>query len=130
MPHNLAMGFDNLVQIYEDLKSFSLKKKTFFSIVKNKFFNKNTNVDNNEPKYFLSRISSPALSHWLMDVLVPYLSIRQIYPDLPMLYPGTLVSYQKNHLKLFDIPNSKVIEINNNVHKNAKNISLIFILIL
>ena len=108
MPHILAGGYGNVEQLFQSItreKSLLQRVKSFFSSDTGSTPSASTT---HTPTYFLPRISSPALSHWLVDALIPYLECRDIHPDLIFLYGDTLTEYQEFHLELFNVPKDKV----------------------
>ena len=108
MPHILAGGFSNVEELFQSIireKSLLQRVKSFFS---SETASTPKALATHKPTYFLPRISSPALSHWLVDALIPYLECRTIYPELIFLYGDKLTEYQKHHLDLFNIPKNKV----------------------
>ena len=85
MPHNLALGFDSIREIMLEAPDVPLVRQSWWrSGIKNLFRSRRLENEDTpgEPKYFLPRISSPALSHWLIDALIPYLECRLIHPDI------------------------------------------------
>jgi capsular polysaccharide biosynthesis protein len=65
-------------------------------------------TDKLEGIYFRASVPSPALSHWLIDDLIPYLSARRIFKNIKFLYNEELVEYQKYHLKIFNIKENDI----------------------
>lgn len=76
----------------------------------------------NKYLYFKACVSGPPLAHWLIDVFIPFLNLRQKYSNIKMIYDFKLTEYQKYYLKLFNINEDDILIIDKHKKYFFKNI--------
>jgi hypothetical protein len=120
MTNDLARGFNYYLEL-----NLVIKKKRSGTI--NLFLQKfglDGSIKFIDGIYLRASVPSPALSHWLIDDLLPFMSLKLLHPDLKMLYSGTLTSYQRYHLQAFGIEKS-VVEVDSNSNLYVENLFVV-----